>query len=75
MTLMHPWTDCLATNTPIAFLTLSCHKSFYKGEILCKPILGGHPWQINRFQLLTISHEQATMRRVGDDLRKAYFYR
>ena len=43
--------------------------------ILFKPLVGGHPWQINRFQLLTISHEQATMRRVGDDLRKAYFGR
>ena len=43
--------------------------------ILFKPLFGGHPWQIGRFNLLTISHEQATMRRVGDDLRKAYFYR
>jgi hypothetical protein len=43
--------------------------------ILFKPLVGGHPWQIGRFNLLTMSHEEATMRRVGDDLRKAYFYR
>lgn len=43
--------------------------------ILYKPFYGGHPWQIGRFELLTISHEEATMRRVGDDLRKAYLGR
>ncbi|HET6455500.1 MAG TPA: hypothetical protein VFI02_13935 [Armatimonadota bacterium] len=43
--------------------------------ILCKPLLGGQPWQINRFHMAAISHEETTMRRVGDDLRKAYFYR
>lgn len=43
--------------------------------ILCKPILGGHPWQIQRYSLLSISHEEATMRRVGNDLRKAYSWK
>jgi len=44
---------------------------FLLATIVYKPIFGGHPWQVNRFRVTYLSHEQAAMKRVGEDLRKA----
>lgn len=44
---------------------------FLLAIIVYKPIFGGHPWQVNRFRVCRLSHEQAAVRRIGEDLRKA----
>lgn len=39
--------------------------------ILYKPIMGGHPWEIEKYKVYTMSKDQAVIGRIAEDLKKA----